>query len=236
MELPPLVDGHILRRYKRFFADVELADGQRVVAHVPNTGRMTGCWAPGAPAQLSHSDNSRRKLAWTLERVDMGAGWVGVNTLRVNKVVAEGLESGKVVSLAGYKRLRREVTPQEIPDGGRLDLLLEEGVVAPAYVEVKNTTMLADNALCFPDAVTERGRKHLLTLARLRQAGYRAVILFALNRPEGDFFRPADEVDPAYGRVLREVVAAGVEVIALRIRHGPRAMDAAEEVPVVLDQ
>jgi sugar fermentation stimulation protein A len=234
MQLPPLVNGWILRRYKRFMADVELENGEQVVAHVPNTGRMTGCWRPGAPAQLSRDDNPRRKLHWTLERVDMGGGWIGVNTLRVNAVVAEGLQAGKVPALAGYRRLRREVTPSEIPGSSRLDLLLEEGSAAPAYVEVKNTTLLLDDALCFPDAVTERGRRHLLELARLRQAGCRAVILFALNRPEGRFFRPADEVDPQYGRVLRQVSEQGVEVVALRLRHRADAIEAAGTVPVVL--
>ncbi len=232
MRLPPLVNGWILRRYRRFLADVELASGAQVVAHVPNTGRMTGCWAPGAPVQLSHSDNPRRKLAWTLERVDMGGGWIGVNTLRVNAVVEEGLRQGRVPRLAGYRRSVREVTPAAIPGSSRLDLLLEEGPRVPAYVEVKNTTLLLGDALCFPDAVTERGRRHLEELARLRGAGFRAVILFALNRPEGDHFRPADEVDPDYGETLRKAAARGVEVVALRLRHGPDSIEAAGTVRV----
>jgi len=234
MQLPPLTNGWILRRYQRFFADVELEDGSRVVAHVPNTGRMTGCWAPGAPVQLSHSDNPRRKLAWTLERVDMGAGWIGVNTHRVNAVVEEGLREGRVPALAGYRRLQREVTPGAIPGTSRLDLLLEEGPGEPAWVEVKNTTLLVGDALCFPDAVTARGQKHLAELARLREAGYRAVILYALNRPEGSRFRPADEIDPDYGRILREVVRQGVEVVALRLRHTADAIEADGLVPVSL--
>lgn len=231
MQLPPLINGWMLNRYKRFLADVELEDGRRVVAHVPNTGRMTGCWAPGAPVQLSHSNNPRRKLAWTLERVDMGDGWIGVNTVRVNAVVAEGIREGRVPSLAGYRSLRREVTPSEVFGNSRIDLLLEDGPAEPAYVEVKNTTLLHDDALCFPDAITERGRRHLLELARLRSAGFRAVILFALNRPEGRCFKPAEEVDAAYASTLRQVMEQGVEVLALRLRHTETGIDAAGLIP-----
>ena len=235
MELPPLVNGWILDRYKRFFADVELEDGRRVTAHVPNTGRMTGCWSPGAPVQLSHSDNPRRKLEWTLERVDMGAGWIGVNTHRVNAVVAEGIAAGEVPALAGYGTLKREVTPRALPGSSRLDLLLDDGPAEITYVEVKNVTLLLGDALCFPDAVTQRGRKHLFELARLREMGYRAVILFALNRPEGTFFRAADEIDPRYAAALQEVADKGVEVIALRLRHTPTGIEAAGPVPVCLE-
>ncbi len=128
MQLPPLTNGRILSRYKRFLADVELGDGSQVTAHCPNTGRMTGCWAPGAPVQLSFSDNPKRKLAWTLERVDMGAGWVGVNTARTNSVVAEAITEGRVLALSGYQRLQREVR-FDVPGhpASRLDLLLSEG-------------------------------------------------------------------------------------------------------------
>ena len=234
MELPPLTSGWILDRYKRFFADVELADGRRVTAHVPNTGRMTGCWAPGAPVQLSHSDNPRRKLPWTLERVDMGAGWIGVNTARVNAVVAEGIELGRIAPLAGYAKLQREVTPDCIPGTSRLDLALSEGERPPAWVEVKNTTLLLGDALTFPDAVTERGRRHLEDLARLVACGRRAVILFALNRPEGDHFRPADEVDPHYGETLRRVAAEGVEVLPVRLRHTATRIETDGLVPARL--
>ncbi len=234
MQLPPLTNGWILRRYRRFLADVELEDGRLVVAHVPNTGRMTGCWAPGAPVQLSHSDNPRRKHPWTLERVDMGGGWIGVNTQRANAVVAEGIGAGCLPALAGYRKLRREASPPLLPGRGRFDLLLEEGPGPEVWVEVKNTTLLLGDALCFPDAVTERGRRHLAELGRLRELGCRAAMVFALNRPEGRCFRPADEVDPAYGRALRRVAELGVEIHALRLRHGPDSIEAAGEVAVVL--
>lgn len=234
MQLPPLSDGHIVRRYKRFLADVILADGREVVAHCPNTGAMTGCWAPGAPVQLSHSDNPRRKLAWTLERVDMGNGWVGVNTHRVNPVIAEAVAAGRVPALAGYGRLRREVTVGEGDHKARLDLVLDGGETPAAFVEIKCVTLLDGARLRFPDAVTERGRRHLDTLAAQVAAGRRGVMVFALNRPEGRAFSPADGIDPAYGTRLREVVSAGVEVLALRIAHDGREMRVSAEVPVDL--
>lgn len=221
MPLPGLVGGRIQRRYKRFLADVELDGGALVVAHVPNTGTMASCWEPGAAVQLSHSDNPRRKLAWTLERVDMGAGWIGVNTARPNQLAAAAVEGGHVAPLDGYGRVRREVR-FEVPgkERGRLDLGLYDGKgLADALVEVKNVTLLDGHCLRFPDAVSERGRKHLKLLEHALGHGMRAVMLFVLNRPEGDRFAPAWDIDPAYARRLCEVAAAGVELIALRALH-----------------
>ena len=234
MELPPLSDGVILRRYKRFLADVELDSGEQVVAHVPNTGRMTGCWKRGAPVQLSHSDNPRRKLAWTLERVDMGCGWVGVNTQRTNAVVEEALLQEQVAALSGYARIEREKTSPVDSGRSRLDLFLSQGERADAWVEVKNVTLLLDHCLGFPDAVSTRGYKHLLELRALVSGGYRGMMLYALNRPEGSCFRPAEEVDPEYARLLREVVQQGVEVLALRLRHTQTGIVVAGEVPLRL--
>ena len=235
MKLPALANGRILKRYKRFLADVELDNGELVVAHVPNTGRMTGCWKPGAPVQLSHSDNPRRKLAWTLERVDMGNGWVGVNTQRTNPVVEEALVRNRVSLLDGYGRIEREKVPPLEGRRSRLDLFLSRGRDADAWIEVKNVTLLEGDCLAFPDAVSVRGSKHLRDLQLLVAKGYRAVILYALNRPEGGCFHPAAHVDPGYARLLREVVTAGVEVLALRLRHTDREIVVAESVPVMLD-
>ncbi|HEB96145.1 MAG TPA: DNA/RNA nuclease SfsA [Sedimenticola thiotaurini] len=236
MQLPALTRGRILRRYKRFLADVELADGTRVTAHCPNTGSMRGCWEPGAPVELSHSDDPRRKLAWTLERVDMGAGWVGVNTARTNAVVAEAIAAGRVPGLEGYTGLRREVT-WDLPGHprSRLDLLLSGGDRPDALVEVKNVTLLEGDRLLFPDAVSARALKHVELLHGVLQQGLRGVLLFALNRPEGVVFAPAREIHPAYAERLRQVAEEGVEVLALRIHHHDLGMEGAELVPVELD-
>jgi len=220
MQLPPLTRGKILRRYKRFLCDIEFPGGEVVVAHCPNTGAMTSCWAPGAPVELSHSDNPRRKLAWTLERVDMGHGWVGVNTARVNAVIAEGIDNGAIGELAGYATLAREPKFEaEGHPGSRFDMLLTEGPGPDAYVEVKNATLLVDDVVRFPDAVTDRGKKHLELLEIAVKRGYRGVIVFAVNRPEGDWFEPAWEIDPAYGETLERVADNGVQAIVARLRH-----------------
>ncbi|MET0089398.1 MAG: DNA/RNA nuclease SfsA [Candidatus Thiodiazotropha sp.] len=235
MQLPPLTPARIIRRYQRFLADVVLDTGEQVTAHCPNTGSMAGCWAPQAPVQLSHSDNPKRKLAWTLERVDMGQGWVGVHTGRTNPVIEEGLKLGLIEGLRGYPQVRREVTFNGAGDRSRFDFLLNGGECADAWVEVKNVTLWQEDRLCFPDAVTQRGRKHLETLAEACAQGYRGVMVYALNRPEGKIFAPADEIDPGYGETLRRVVReAGVEVIALRIVHDSTSMSVGEEIPVSL--
>jgi sugar fermentation stimulation protein A len=233
--LPPLTDGRILRRYKRFLADVELLDGSWVTAHVPNTGSMTGCWKPGAPVQLSYSAKPGRKLPWTLERVDMGEGWIGVNTARPNAVMAEGIADGRLSTLSGYRELRREVSYAAAGHRGRLDIGLSGGLRRDALLEVKNVTLLEGERIRFPDAVSLRGRKHLDLLLGALADGYRGVILFAVNRPEGAVFAPAWDIDPAYANRLREVAWAGVEVLAVRIRHTADGMEMGGDLPVELD-
>jgi len=237
LRLPPLTDGRILRRYKRFLADVELADGRVVTAHCPNTGTMATCWTPGAPVQLSHSASPSRKLPWTLERVYMGFGWIGVNTARPNQVIAEGITAGCIATLAGYRTLRREVlfAPPGLPRG-RLDIALADGPAPDALVEVKNVTLLDGDCLRFPDAVSERGRKHLDLLLAVVCSGLRGVILFAANRPEGDRVGPAWSVDPAYGERLVEVTNAGVEVLAVRLVHMADGLAVGDVLPVDLSR
>ncbi|MBW9258108.1 MAG: DNA/RNA nuclease SfsA [Candidatus Thiodiazotropha sp. (ex. Lucinisca nassula)] len=236
MRLPPLTDGHIIKRYKRFLADVELAGGEVVTAHCPNTGSMSGCWEPGAPVQISHSDNPRRKLSWTLERVDMGQGWIGVHTGRTNPVIEEVLQSGELEPFSDYPEVRREVPHQSQGVRSRFDFMLPGGERQDVWIEVKNVTLWEQDCLCFPDAVTTRGRKHLQQLAQLCNAGQRGVMIYALNRPEGACFKPADHIDPEYGEALRQVVErSGVELMALRIGHSDEGMTVAGEVPIRLD-
>ncbi len=219
MKLPPLTGGRILRRYKRFLADIELEDGTVVVAHCANTGAMTGCWEPGAAVQISHSDDPRRKLAWTLERVDMGNGWIGVNTARINAVVAEAVDAGSIGPLRGYRVRRREppVTYGDFPRS-RLDLELEGSGLPTALVEVKNATLPGEGVIRFPDARTARGRKHLEILAAAPDT-VRAVLVFALNRPGSDRFEPARDIDPDYAEALERAVESGLEVVLARVEH-----------------
>ncbi len=228
MHMPPLTDGRILNRYKRFLADVELEDGRRITAHCPNTGSMATCWERGARVQVSHSDNPRRKLAWTLERIDMGHGWIGVHTGRVNGVIAEAIACGKIRSLSGYRDVKTE--PSFHVEGfprSRFDLKLSRGPERDAFVEIKNTTLLSGDHVRFPDAVTKRGRKHLRLLLEAARQGWRAAIVFAINRPEGRAFEPAWDIDPEYSATLERVALLGVEVLAVRLRHTDTAIEVA---------
>ena len=222
---PKLTRAVIERRYKRFLADVILESGEKVTAHCPNTGSMRSCWYPGASVLLSHSNNPKRNLAWTLECVDTGAGWVGVNTTRVNHIIATGIENQAIAALAGYQTLKKEprIEITGFP-ASRFDLLLQHSRRAACYVEIKNTTLLVGDTVMFPDAVSVRARKHLLLLAECRQQGFRSVILFAINRPEGRFFSPARDIDPAYARTLESVHAKGVEIILVRLAHDESAV------------
>lgn len=212
MLLPvPLTPGRLLRRYKRFLADIELADGRVVIAHTPNTGSMRQCSLPGAEVLLSASDNPNRKLAWSWELVKINNCWVDINTHRANRVVEEALRRDWIEGLQGFK-----VSPEFRFGESRLDFLLENGR-EKVLLEVKNVTLCCrPGVACFPDAVTVRGQKHLRELAAAVDQGYRAVIFFLVQRGEAESFVPADEIDPEYGRLLRRAVVAGVEALAYK--------------------
>lgn len=235
MKLPPLTNGIILRRYKRFLADIELDNGALITAHCPNTGSMQGCWEPGAAVQLSESDNPKRKYRWTLERVDMGAGWIGVNTTRVNAIVKSFVNSNDIDRLKGYETIRSE--PQYLAENfprSRFDLLLSQKGRRDCYVEIKNTTLYRNQQIQFPDAKTDRGRKHLLLLQNAVKKGHRGVIVFAINRPEGKLFHVAKDIDPSYHQTLVESAEVGVELLAIRLNHLADSVVVGGEVPVSL--
>ncbi len=215
----PLIPGTLVRRYQRFLADVRLADGTVVTAHCPNSGSMRGCAEPGRKVRLSRSPNPARRLPYTWEMVHNGRCWIGVNTGWPPKIAAEAIREGRVPELAGWPSLRAEVPYGS--RGSRIDLLLEDGP-RRCYVEVKNVTMLdGDGAYCFPDAVTERGLKHLLELGDAARDGQRAVMLYVVQRTDGTLFRPAWDVDPAYAEELRKAQRRGVEVLPYLARVSP---------------
>jgi sugar fermentation stimulation protein A len=210
IQLPPLVSGRLIRRYKRFLADVELSDGQLVTAHCPNSGRMTECAEPGRPVYLSRHDNPRRKLKYSWELIAMPSSLVGVNTLLPNRLVYQAVKDGAIDGLEGYPQVSREVT---VSKGSRLDLAAGGPNRRQCYIEVKNCTLVENGVAMFPDAVTTRGRKHLLELQRLAQEGHRCAMFFLIQRMDADIFKPADHVDPAYGRELRSAFENGVEIV-----------------------
>lgn len=207
----PTETGVIHKRYKRFMSDIELNNGEQVVAHVPNTGSMKTCWEPNWKVLVTKSDDPKRKLKYTLQMTHNGNSWIGVNTALTNKLVQEALENQVIKELSDYKNIKPE---QKILDS-RIDFFLSEGKQSDAYVEVKNVTLLGkENQALFPDAVSTRGQKHLKDLTELVKSGHRAVMLYVVNREDVETFSPADTIDPKYGQLLREASKAGVEILA----------------------
>ncbi|MCD7896149.1 MAG: DNA/RNA nuclease SfsA [Planctomycetaceae bacterium] len=212
----PLTEGVLVRRYKRFLADVTLQDGSLVTAHTANTGAMLGCSEPGRPVWLSRHDRPGRKYPYSLEMIRMPSAMVGVNTGIPNRLVEAAVAAGAVAELPRPDALRREVRR----GASRLDLLLETAG-RETLVEIKNCTLVENGAALFPDAVTVRGARHLEELATLAANGCRAVIFIVVQRSDAEWFNPADAIDPHWGRTLRRVVAAGVELLAYRAEVTP---------------
>jgi sugar fermentation stimulation protein A len=231
MQFPALVEGRFLRRYKRFFADVELAGGEVVVSHCPNPGSMQSCAPDRARVWLSESNSPTRKLRYTWELVEADGAMVCVNTGRANQLVAEAIEARAIPALRGWGEPRREV---RFGERSRVDFVLRRGERL-CYVEVKSVTLgLGRRTAGFPDSVTERGRRHLEELMTVAAGGDRAMLLFAVNRTGTKVVRPADHIDPRYGEALRRAAAAGVEIVAHQSRITPRRMSLGAAVPVEL--
>ncbi|WP_338468751.1 DNA/RNA nuclease SfsA [Azotobacter vinelandii] len=231
---PPLEEGHLLRRYKRFFADIETPDGEALCIHCPNTGSMFNCMAKGGRVWFSRSNDPRRKLPGTWELSETPQGRLAcVNTARANPLVEEALRAGSIAELTGFTGLRREV--RYGLENSRVDFCLDypDGT---AFVEVKSVTLgFADSPVAaFPDARTERGAKHLRELAVLARQGVRTVQLYCVNLSGIAAVRPAAEIDPGYAQALREAVAAGVEVLAYGAELSPAAIRLVRRLEVCL--
>ena len=199
----------ILKRYKRFLADVELENGEVITVHVPNTGRMTTCWAPGWDCIISDSENPNRKYRYTLEMTYNGKTWIVANTGIPNKLAEDFISNNLIPSLANYKSIRREV---KYGENSRIDLLLENDN-EKCFVEVKNTTLVENGVAYFPDAPSDRALKHLKELEQEVKDGNRAVMLYMISREDAERFSPADHIDPRYGKAVKKAVENGVEII-----------------------
>ncbi len=220
---PHLERGRLIRRYKRFLADVVLDSGEALTATCPNTGSMLGLSDPGLPVWLSNSASPTRKYAHTWEMVESDLGGtarlVGINTSRPNAIVAEALAAGQIAELAGYENIQREV---KYGEASRIDILLTSCADAHVYVEVKNVHMMRRDGLAeFPDCVTGRGVKHLRELAVMVEQGHRAVMLFLVQRGDAKNFGIAGDIDPAFAAALEGARVSGVEALAYRCRLTP---------------
>jgi len=225
---PQLIPGTLVKRYKRFMADVALETGEVITAHCPNSGSMQTCSQHGRPVYLSYHDNPKRKLKYTWEIIAMPNSLVGVNTQVPNRLVDKSIQAGIVKELQGYDQLKREVKASK---GSRLDILLSKGDTDRCYVEVKNCTLVEDGVAFFPDAVTQRGRKHLVELQKLSASGCRCVMFFLIQRMDAEMFKPADHIDPAYGRELRLAAEHGVEILVYDVHMDLKTITLNRNIP-----
>jgi sugar fermentation stimulation protein A len=230
----PLIRGRLVKRYKRFLADITLDSGETVTATCPNTGSLLGLSEAGAIVWLSESDRSTRKYRHTWEMVEadlgMGPAIVGINTGHPNKIVAEAIAARRIRELKGYATLRREV---KYGENSRIDLLLECPRKGLCYVEIKNVHMMRKPGLAeFPDSVTERGAKHLRELAQMVKNGHRAVMLFLIQRSDARKLALARDIDPGYGAAFDAARVAGVEILAYRCRLSRELIVVERRVPL----
>ena len=229
----PLIEGVLIQRYKRFMADVRLANGDVVVAHCANSGSMLSVKEAGSRVWLSPAPNPERKLRYTWEIIEVNGCLVGINTSHPNRIVADAIGAGEIPELAGYPDLKRE---QKYGKNSRIDILLSGSGRPPCYVEVKNVTLCRDFAghlAEFPDAVTERGAKHLREMTDIVRAGGRAVMVYLVQRDDCTRFSICGDIDPAYAAGLKEATAAGVEAVCYGCRVSPDSITVTR--PLTLD-
>ena len=223
----PLVPAILIRRYKRFLADVLLDNGDEITVHCPNSGSMKSCAEEGWRVLLSKSSNPGRKYPYTWEMVHNGKCWIGINTGIPNVIVAEAIHEHSIMDLTGYEELKREV---KYGANSRIDILLSSGN-KKCYIEVKNVTLVEkDGNYYFPDAVTERGTKHLSELSNMVNLGFRSVMFYVVQRNDGKIFRPASHIDPNYSQALKQAIIHGVEIMVYRADVRPDSITLAEPV------
>jgi len=224
----PLIPGKLIRRYKRFLADVQLEDGSIVVAHCTNSGSMISCIEEGARVYLSPAKDPKRKTRFTWEMIEINNSWVGINTSIPNQLVFEAVRDQEIPQLTGYTFVKREVKFED----SRFDVYAENEH-EKCFIEVKNVSMKVGDAALFPDAVTSRGRKHLETLVRVKEQGIRAVMVYVIQRMDVNSFGPARHIDPNYADALEKARNAGVEVIALQAKVSPEEIQIVGELPFI---
>lgn len=219
------------RRYKRFLADVELLDsGEIITVHCPNTGSMQTCGVNGDTVLLSYHSSNKRKYPYTWELTKVADGYIGINTGRTNDIVFEALQNKSLKEFSDYSLIEREVSYKDC----RFDFRLRQPGKPDCWIEVKNVTLFDGKNCCFPDTVTKRGAKHLRHLIELKRACQRSVMLYIINRPEGEYFYPAQKIDPHYTAILKEAAQLGVEVFAYRTQASEFNIRLIDSVPIRL--
>ena len=228
---PKLIPGTLLKRYKRFLADVRLEKGETVTAHCPNTGSMKTCCEHGRPVYLSYHPHPKRKLKYTWQLIEMADSLVGINTGIPNRLVQKSIRDGRIEELSGYDDVISEV---KTSSHSRIDLLLQKEGKKKCFVEIKNCTFVEEGVAAFPDAVTDRGLKHLVELQNLLSKGSRCVMFYLIQRMDAAVFKPADRIDPAYGRMLRQAVRNGVEIMAYDVSIDLKTIILNRKIPLMI--
>ena len=228
----PLLKGTLIQRYKRFLVDIKLDNGEYITAHCPNSGSMMGCKTPGSIVYVTKNPNPKRKLKYTWELISVNNNLVGINTNHPNKLVKEAIENSNIPELTGYDNIQTEV---KFGSNSRLDLLLE-GTQGLCYVEIKNVTLAENRTALFPDAVTERGQKHLRELMNVVKQGHRGVIFFVIQREDTNCFSCADDIDPIYGKLLRKAIQKGVQPFAYQAHISLKEILIKKPLPIVLEK
>jgi len=229
---PPLISGKLIKRYKRFLADIELESGEIITAHCPNSGSMKSCQSPGWKVMLSCHDNPKRKYKYTWEMIHNGTCWIGTNTGIPNNIVEEAIKNNTIKALKGYAEIKREVRYGE---NSRIDIFLRNDKEI-CYTEIKNVSLVEDDGFCyFPDSVTKRGRKHLYELIEMVKQGHRVVMFYVIQRNDGTIFKPAAHIDPAYTESLKEAHAKGVEILVYQAEVTPQSIVLKNEISWQLD-
>jgi sugar fermentation stimulation protein A len=228
---PTLIKGVLIKRYKRFLADVKLDNGEIITAHCPNSGRMIECSEPGSNVYLSYHDNPKRKLQYTWELIKMPSSLVGVNTNIPNLLVFNTIKDGNIPELNGYTEFNRE---KSVGKNSRLDIFLEKKRRKSCYVEVKNCTLVRDRLASFPDAVTARGLKHLKELQELKKNNNRCVMFYLVQRLDAERFTPEYPIDPAYGNELKKAKQNGVEILVYDVNIDLKKISINNKIPYTL--
>jgi len=224
-----LVHGRLIKRYKRFLADITLDTGEIITAHCTNSGTMKSCLEDNAEVYLTPVNDPKRKTKFTWEMIMINNDWIGVNTGNPNKLVFDAVKNGDIEKLKGYTEVKREVKF----DDSRFDVMAKNENET-CFIEVKNVTLKEGNYALFPDAVTTRGKKHLETLIRVKQQGMRAVMLYIIQRMDVDIFAPAKEIDPTYAKTMKKAYEQGVEIIPMQANVSPEKIELVKELPFEL--